>query len=58
MTSHDAAVEIVALNLFEIADRCCEVITRTMVQWRTNGTGRRVSAALSMMRMDRDELGE
>ena len=37
MTSHDTAVEIVALNLFEIADRCCEVITRTMVQWRTTG---------------------
>ena len=28
MTSHDAAVEIVALNVFGIADRCGEVITR------------------------------
>jgi hypothetical protein len=38
--SHDAAVEIVALNVFGIADRCGEVITRALVQWRANGTGR------------------
>ena len=32
MTSLDAAVEIVALNVFGIADRCGEVITRALVQ--------------------------
>jgi hypothetical protein len=40
VTSLDAAVEIVALNVFGIADRCGEVITRALVQWRANGTGR------------------
>ena len=34
MTSHDDAVEIVALNVLGIADRCVEVITRRMVEAR------------------------
>ena len=34
MTSHDAAVEIVALNVLGIADRCVEVITRRTVEAR------------------------
>jgi hypothetical protein len=34
VTSHDAAVKIVALNAFGIADRCVEVIARRMVEAR------------------------
>ena len=57
MTSHDAAVEIVALNVFGIADRCGRSESRESrwSQWRVKRDRSTDSAALSMIGMDRDE---